>query len=195
MAIDDCRPIRAWATSKVDPQSGKRYGDLMARETIVWLVDDLDSSEAVQTIQFGWDGVSYEIDLSAANADSFTQAMAPYVAAARRASPHRRAPRGATRRGSSPAHRERPATDLAAIRDWAGRNGYRVSSRGRIPTAVLDAYQAARGAAPSADTTAARPAKKIPAKKSPVKRTAAKKANARKAAAKKAAAKKAASRT
>ena len=44
------------------------YAQVM-RQTIVSLVDDLDGSDADQTVTFGIDGRSYEIDLSAANAE------------------------------------------------------------------------------------------------------------------------------
>jgi hypothetical protein len=33
----------------------------------------------------------------------------------------------------------------AAMREWARANGYDVSSRGRIPTEIQDAYHKARG--------------------------------------------------
>ena len=40
----------------------------MAQKVQVLLVDDLDGSEATETVTFGLDGVSYEIDLSSGNA-------------------------------------------------------------------------------------------------------------------------------
>ena len=36
----------------------------MAQRTQVILVDDIDGSEATQTVTFGIDGVTYEIDLN-----------------------------------------------------------------------------------------------------------------------------------
>ena len=36
----------------------------MARKTKIILVDDVDGSEATQTVSFALDGVSYEIDLN-----------------------------------------------------------------------------------------------------------------------------------
>ena len=41
----------------------------MAQRTTVTLLDDLDQSEADETVEFGLDGVSYEIDLSAQRGD------------------------------------------------------------------------------------------------------------------------------
>lgn len=40
----------------------------MARKTQVLLVDDIDGSDATNTVTFGLDGVSYEIDLNEDNA-------------------------------------------------------------------------------------------------------------------------------
>ena len=40
----------------------------MAKQTITQLIDDIDGSEAEETITFGIDGASYEIDLNAKNA-------------------------------------------------------------------------------------------------------------------------------
>jgi hypothetical protein len=39
---------------------------------------------ADKTVQFGWDGVDYEIDLTAEHADEFADAMARYVDLARK---------------------------------------------------------------------------------------------------------------
>ena len=40
----------------------------MAQKVQVLLVDDIDGSEATETVSFGLDGVAYEIDLSSGNA-------------------------------------------------------------------------------------------------------------------------------
>ena len=56
----------------------------MAREVIEKLIDDLDGSEATETVSFGLDGASYEIDLSKKNAAAFRKALEPYVKAARK---------------------------------------------------------------------------------------------------------------
>lgn len=153
----------------------------MAKATIVLLSDDLDGSEASTTVRFGWDGVAYEIDLSAANAAAFAAAVEPYVAAARRVSA----------RGGSV--RRRATRDVAAIRDWAARNGHQLAERGRIPSGVVAAFEQAQRGAASAPAKKAAPAKKTVAKKAaPAKKAAAKKAPAKKAApAKRTAAKKA----
>jgi hypothetical protein len=47
------------------------------------LVDDLDSSPAVATVRFGYDGRDYEIELSEAQAAELEEFLAPYLEHAR----------------------------------------------------------------------------------------------------------------
>ena len=51
----------------------------MAKTVIVKLVDDIDGSDADETVQFALDGKSYEVDLSTANASRLRDALKPYV--------------------------------------------------------------------------------------------------------------------
>ncbi|ASR38356.1 nucleoid-associated protein Lsr2 [Prauserella marina] len=111
----------------------------MAQKVLVSLVDDLDGSEAEETVEFGLDGVSYEIDLSTDNAEELRDALAQYVEHARRSGGRKRGPvrAGAKQAGRSAAvDREQNQ----AIRAWARKNGFDVSDRGRIPSEVVDAY-------------------------------------------------------
>jgi hypothetical protein len=64
----------------------------MASKATVIIEDDLDGSEADETLTFGLDGRSYEIDLSEKNAAKLRKVMAQYVAAGRPAGriPHQR---------------------------------------------------------------------------------------------------------
>ena len=65
----------------------------MATLTTVTVVDDLDGSEAAESVEFALDGVAYEIDLSEDNAEKLRDALAGYVAGARRVTGGRRAAR------------------------------------------------------------------------------------------------------
>ena len=58
----------------------------MAQRFLVELVDDLDgtAAEDIETVQFGLDGVTYLIDLSAHNADVLRGTLREFVAKARR---------------------------------------------------------------------------------------------------------------
>src|SRR4051812_16082108 len=50
----------------------------MAKQTTVTLVDDLDGKKAAEQVEFAVDGMTYEIDLSAANSARLRQALAPF---------------------------------------------------------------------------------------------------------------------
>jgi len=123
-------------------------GDLppMAQQTTITLVDDLDETlPAAETIRFGVDGTSYEIDLSAEHAAALREDVATWVTHARRtgARPHRtptRTTRGAAQPQRSGNRTSANRKQTATVRDWARSNGYTVSDRGRIPTAVQDAF-------------------------------------------------------
>ncbi len=112
----------------------------MARETIIHITDDLDGSEAEETVKFGLRGTDYEIDLNAKNAAALDKALAKYVEAGHRLAPGRGKGRGASarRNGSS-------RSDVGEIRSWAQENGFAVSDRGRIPAEARDAYESAHG--------------------------------------------------
>jgi len=107
----------------------------MAQKVVVSLVDDLDGGQADETVEFGLDGKSYEIDLSSSNAAKLRDAIAAYIEAARRPGGGRRGRATASTR-PAPVDREQNQ----AIRDWARGQGMNVSERGRIPADVLDAY-------------------------------------------------------
>lgn len=115
----------------------------MAQRVITQLVDDLDGKELKdgqgETVTFGLDGVTYEIDLATKNASSLRNALQPYVDVARKSGGNRS---GATRRRSGPST-TRDAEQTKAIREWAKANGHKVSDRGRISAEVVDAYEAA----------------------------------------------------
>lgn len=119
----------------------------MAQKVEVRFVDDLDGSEAAGTVSFGLDGRSYEIDLSDENAARLRDALASFVAAARRSGTARRgrpAPRETGETADAPARPTRPSRQAtAAIRTWARENGHEVNERGRIPNSVVQAYEAA----------------------------------------------------
>lgn len=117
----------------------------MAQVTKVQLVDDLDGSEAAESVSFALDGSSYEIDLNADNASAFRETFMQYVAAGRKLG-------GRTR--SNPAPAERPARaagrrtrpegepDPKEVRAWAESQGIEVSKRGRVPANLMAQFSA-----------------------------------------------------
>jgi len=113
----------------------------MAQKIQVLLVDDLDGGTATETVSFGLDGSGYEIDLSSENANKLREALAPYVGNARRATRGSARPNGAGRPARNGARIDREQTQ--AIREWARKNGHKVSERGRIPGSIVEAYNSA----------------------------------------------------
>ena len=105
----------------------------MAQKVVVTLFDDIDGSEAAETIAFGLDGKSYEIDLNQANAKKLRKALAPYVDAGRKRS-----------RSGKAYQQTQVAPDPAAVRAWAQANKMDVPARGRIPMKVYAAFSAAQ---------------------------------------------------
>jgi Lsr2 len=82
----------------------------MTKKIHVHLIDDLDASEASETVRFEVDGRTYEIDLSSRNAQRFRTEIAPYIAHARRVITHARRPgRAGTGSGPPPRGRARAA--------------------------------------------------------------------------------------
>ena len=58
----------------------------MAQKVNIVLIDDIDESPAAETVSFALDGKDYVIDLNEKNAKRLRDALAPFVAHARRGS-------------------------------------------------------------------------------------------------------------
>jgi len=111
----------------------------LAQRVHIVLEDDLDGSEATETVTFGLDGATYEIDLNDDNATKLREALAVYVGHARKVTTGSRRSRGGS--GSSASSSSGPSPK--EIREWAREAGYTVPDRGRIPAEVRTAYDAA----------------------------------------------------
>jgi hypothetical protein len=106
----------------------------------VVLIDDLDESEAAETIAYTINGQDYEIDLSEENAQRFYDAFGTYIEKSRRVE-RQTAPTGrrnGRRRGGSSGR-----DDIPQIRAWAESQGMDVNARGRIKKEIIDAYDQA----------------------------------------------------
>ena len=114
----------------------------MAQRVNVVLVDDLDGSDAAETVSFGLDGVDYEIDLNDEHAEALREALSLYVGHGRRTGGRRRRAAAASAgRASSTSSSE--GASAAEIREWARANGWDVPERGRVSAEVREAYDAA----------------------------------------------------
>lgn len=63
----------------------------MAKKYVILLEDDLDGSEADETVRFHLDGRAFEIDLSTAHAEELRGILRPYILGGRK-----KGPRGAS---------------------------------------------------------------------------------------------------
>lgn len=107
----------------------------MAQKVNIVLVDDLDGTEATETVTFGLDGSTYEIDLNDANAAALREALSGYVGHARKVTG------GGGRRARKAASSS--SANTKDVREWARAQGMDVSERGRISADVQQAYDAA----------------------------------------------------
>ncbi len=105
----------------------------MAQRVNIVLVDDIDGSDATETVSFGLDGSSYEIDLNEKLAAKLRDALASYVGHARKVG-------GGGRRTRAKAVASAGGASAKEIRDWARSNGFKVPDRGRIPADVREAF-------------------------------------------------------
>jgi hypothetical protein len=114
----------------------------MAQKTQVTLVDDIDGSEATQTVTFAYQGVSYEIDLNDDHASALGESFSDWIGSARKVSgprgpKTRRAGSSVTTAGSS------NSRDLNEVRSWLRSQGHQVADRGRISQTLLEEYDKA----------------------------------------------------
>jgi hypothetical protein len=91
----------------------------MAKTVFVKLTDDLDGSDAAETVPFALDGKSYEIDLSKANADKLRELLDPYIAKATRSGRAVRAPSRPESSGRVTAFSQLGDDEKARFRIWA----------------------------------------------------------------------------
>jgi hypothetical protein len=119
----------------------------MAQKTVVTLVDDLtgEVAENISTVEFALDGSAYELDLTDENSAKLHDTLTQYVNAARRVGGRRRSSartgRASKRTGRAPGYTRET---LKSIREWAKKQGYNVSDRGRLPAEVLQAWENAQ---------------------------------------------------
>ena len=114
----------------------------MAQKVQVLLVCDLHDNEVegTETVTFGLDGSTYEIDVCADHGAQLRDSFASYVGAARRAG---RSATPAARRTRSSGGRSKADDRVGQIREWARQNGHAVSERGRLSAKLVAAYEAA----------------------------------------------------
>lgn len=110
----------------------------MAQRTHVILTCDICGGDKPgdETMTFGLEGSTYEIDLCTKHAKQLRDGVAPFVAAGRRMSS-----RAGRRRSSASGDRQR----TQEIRAWARKKGIKVSERGRLSSDLVAKYEASGG--------------------------------------------------
>lgn len=98
----------------------------MAKRVQEILVDDIDGSEAKETVQFGLDSRFYQIDLSEKNAKELRDILKKYIRKANAVPP------------------PSPQNEAKQIREWAVANNYTVAKRGRLHRDIVEAYRNAK---------------------------------------------------
>ena len=114
--------------------ANRPYHLVMARQMITTLVDDIDGTEAAETITIALDGTSYEIDLSEKNAKELRKNLGHWTDRARTSGRPARTRQRLAAAGDS---------RNAEIRAWAHSNGHDVPARGRIPQRIVTAFDEA----------------------------------------------------
>ena len=109
----------------------------MVKSLVEVLVDDLDGTEAVESVLLGWNGQWRRIELSEKNLTALSKAVDRFWEAGRPVAERSsgRRPRAARTDGNG--------RDPKAIRAWAAANGIAVPQRGRIPGEIERQYNAA----------------------------------------------------
>lgn len=111
------------------------------------LVDDLDGTEAHESVTFGIDGKNYEIDLNEGNASElrtllarFSEVARPFQQATGKPSrkPASSKPRTTSKNGAAKKGRSNPSD--REVRRWALENRVKVSTRGRVQSQVRERY-------------------------------------------------------
>jgi hypothetical protein len=115
----------------------------MAQSITVVLTDDIDGSEATETVRFAIDGTWYEIDLNPGNAEKIREVFGEWIGSARRTGAAPSRPGSGS--GSGGIRRSREANpENAAVREWAQAEGIQIGGHGRIPAHVREMYEQSR---------------------------------------------------
>lgn len=112
----------------------------MASRVVTQLISDLSGEEipegSGESIQFGYRGTNYVIDLTADEAFDFDAAMSSWLQHATQ--------QGRTRSGAGAKQPRQSGSDAKAIRAWARDKGIDIPERGRIPASVREQFDAAK---------------------------------------------------
>lgn len=106
------------------------------------ITDDLDGTPNAESLVFGIDGKMFTIDLAPSNMEAVRPILEKMAAAARPFDGKSKGRKSATPK--APGKSKASTSDAAKVRAWAAENGHEVGARGRIPSEVVEAYNAAQ---------------------------------------------------
>ncbi|QYA99883.1 Lsr2 family protein (plasmid) [Rhodococcus sp. USK10] len=112
----------------------------MARKVVVEMVDDIDGTafgEDGESISYAVDGIEYVIDLKDEHAKELRETFDYYITHSTRVGGRKHR---SDRSGTATAGK-RPREETKKIRAWALEQGYELSSRGRIPAEIEQAFR------------------------------------------------------
>ncbi len=113
----------------------------MAKKTVVTLFDDIDGSEAAETVEFGIDGYLYTVDLSKAHAEELRDRLTAYQEFGTELGRYHASKSPSIRSARIPTRDDRDRN--RAIRRWAEENNLPVKARGKLPDGVVARYNEA----------------------------------------------------
>lgn len=114
---------------------------MVARQVVVQSTcDECGLDGPIETFRFGWDLVTYEIDLCQEHAAELSEVMERLISSGRRLGSPAKSVNVAP-----PAPSPRDMATTAEVRAWARKKGMDVSEKGRVPDEVFEKYLAAKG--------------------------------------------------
>ena len=146
------RALRQWVSEiarLTKPAQNEALGEAaLARHITVVKEDDITGEPAQETVRFSLRNRHYEVDLTRANAERLEDALRPFIAAGRRvvAQPGVWSP-GVSSRPTPALPREqmtcvRLPPGPATVRAWAAAKGLPVPAKGKLPTALVEQWEA-----------------------------------------------------
>jgi nucleoid-associated protein Lsr2 len=112
----------------------------MAQKVTVEIASDLSGMPEASKVDFGWDGTSYEIDLTAAEREELANFLSRYVEAGHKASADG-GKRGRPKASGAVAGSGLNPDERKAVRDYAAANGVTLAARGRLPELAVTAWR------------------------------------------------------
>lgn len=108
--------------------------------TSVMIVSDLSGAAGARTYTLTLDDKTYAVDLTESEYAEYSAAVAKYVTVGRQVLSATTS-RGGNRTRPIPARRSRE--EITAIKTWGAANGWNVPDRGRLRSALIEAYEQA----------------------------------------------------